>query len=251
MKQRESGQAMMELTIMLLILSGMILAVVMLSGIEITGNATLLSARYNAQEKANDPNTIKAEKEHEISDWRYTTLNLTRSYINPDKKGSFGNSETLVKYNNRRYYIYSRGNGNVQIPFTYQHRSNANMEQNTLATATFGMTSELFTKPQEHEYEKYSKWKRMQEMDTSFIHDFSENIRTGNAFNTANLVAGECTECNCAPATIDCCAQAGPHSSDDAADVMYSTFSKLFGVKLRAIDLKSNESNRVYIPSYQ
>ena len=47
--KHESGQAIMELTIMLVILSGMILAVVMISGIEISNNTMLLSARNNAQ----------------------------------------------------------------------------------------------------------------------------------------------------------------------------------------------------------
>ena len=50
----ESGQAMMELTIMLLILTGMILAVVMLSGVEMRSNTLLLSARSNAHRTARE-----------------------------------------------------------------------------------------------------------------------------------------------------------------------------------------------------
>lgn len=248
MNEQESGQAMMELTIMLLILSGMMLAVIMLSGIEITSNNILLSARNNAQKAARDSYSENAIKDNEISDWQYTTLNLTNSYIRPEQRGSFGKSTTLIRYNNRNYKLYSSGDGTVQIPFTYQSHSDTNQAEHTLSQATFGMTSELFTRPHSaSEYEQYSKWMPLAGMDTSFKHDFSENVRSGNAFNAASLVAAEGDGSN-APATINHSHQAGAHSRSDAANVMYSTFSKIFGIKLRAIDLKSHETNRVYMP---
>ena len=244
---RESGQAMMELTIMLLILSGMILAVVMISGIEISSNNMLLSARNNAQAAARGTDPRSSEKESEYGNWKYTELDLTKD-AHGVSHGSFGGSVTLLKDGGKSYQLTSRG-GVLQIPFSYQSESSTNGGVNTLDDVTGKMTSSQYTRPQLTLYERYSRWKGLQEFDSSFQHDFAETVRAGNAFNAARMVHAVGDGSNGA-ATINHKHQRGRSSADNAASVMYSTFNRIFGVSISNIKMKDHPTNTVYLPVF-
>lgn len=248
MSKHESGQAFMELTIMLLILTAMILAVVIISGLEITSNTMLLSARNNAQKSSRDGSTMHSVKADEIYNWSYTNLNLTDSYIHPERKGSFGNSVTLLKYQGKRYRLRSRGDGTLQIPFSYQGSSSINSGEISLKNANFAVTSAFYTRPQTHDYEKFTNWKPLSGFDSSLQHDYTENVRDGNAFNAAKLVVAE-GDTSERPATLSPGAQAGEFSRGNAMSVMYRSFRDIFGVDLNDIKLRSHETNRVYMPA--
>lgn len=240
-RKHESGQAMMELTIMLLVLAGMILAVVMISGIEISSNNMLLSARHNAQKNARSTTPTHSQQNSEISNWSYFKLDLTG-------KG-FGGSQTLIRSNKRNYRIRTRDNI-LQIPFSYQSNMSANGNVNTMDGVYSKMTSAAYSKWELLKLgDQYSKWKNLQDFDPAFQNDFAESIHDGNAFNSAHLVEGT-GDTSSGAATINARHQAaGAVSRDDAARVMYDSFRRLFGVRIDNIKMRDHETNKVYLPA--
>ena len=247
----ESGQAFMELTIMLLILTAMILAIVLLSGLEISSNATLLSARKNTFNASMVKNAVTTHHVNELSSWFYPVVDLKKSYIHPERQGSFGGSRKL--YKNMR--LYASGDGTLRIPFSYQGTSGSNSSTQTLSYAEDAITSARYTNNNlsynitnillNREQYKDREWRKLSNFDSSLQHDFSDS--TGiNAFNAAGLVS----ETGNPPAnpTVNAVHQAGQHSSANAANIMYKSFKDLFGIDLTAQCLCENETNKVYIP---
>lgn len=244
----ESGQAIMELTIMLVILSGMILAVVMISGIEISNNTMLLSARNNAQIAARSTDPRSSEKESEYGNWKYTELDLTKD-VHGVSHGNFGGSVTLLKSGGKTYKLSSR-DGVLQIPFSYQSQSSGNTGANTLDNVTGQMTSSMYSRRRISLFDRYSGWKHLQDFDSEFKNDFAETVRAGNAFNAARLVHAQGSTGNGA-ATINSKHQsAGRVSVDNAASVMYSTFNRIFNVNISNIKMKEHPTNTVYLPVF-
>lgn len=251
MKQRkhESGQAMMELTIMLLALTGMILAVVMISGIEISSNTMLLSARYNAQINSRSDSASSGQRNSEIGNWNYFKLDLTRNRSGK-RAGTFGSSETLIQEKGRRYKIRSRSKS-LLIPFSFQSTSSANSGVNSLYNSYDNMRSAEYSKydDQNSVGDRYTQWKDMQLFDSNFQHDYSTSLHDGNAYNAAHLVGGMGSTSSGA-ATVNRRHQAeGVNSRDDAADAMYATFRDIFGVNISRIKMQEHISNRVYLPA--
>ena len=247
----ESGQAFMELTVMLLILSAMMLAVIMLCGLEVTSNSILLSARTNAQEQSQDGSSGAEIRNNELRSWSYKTLHLTKSYIRPGSQGSFGagTAPTLYKKpGGSAYKLRASNDGSINIPFSYQGTPVNNTEEESLKNARYTMTSGYYTEPLSSPYETYAngEWRDLTLFDRNLINDFSASV-IPNAFDLANLVSADGNGSS-RPVTIDKKDQAGSHSAENAADIMYGTFKDLFGVDLTDIKLKSHETNQVYMP---
>ncbi len=238
----------MELTIMLMILSGMILAVVMISGIEMSSNTMLLSARNQAQLNARGTDPQNSSRSVEIGDWHYTKLDLTRN-SKGESSGDFGSSVTLMQTNRNTYKLKSR-DGVMQIPFSYQATSSGNGEVNTLNDATGKMTSNRYSRPSVNLTTERYNWQQLNDFDTSFQHDFAERVRDGNAFNAANLVSGTGSTSSGA-ATVNRKYQAeGRVSADNAASIMYQTFNNIFGVNISNIKMQDHPTNTVYLPVF-
>lgn len=239
---------MIELTIMLLILAGMMLAVVMISGIEMRSNTLLLSARNNAQIAARSGDgSAGYETSDEYTNWYYPALRLTKSYIN-EKNGSFGSSVMLLRSPKKNYRMRSRNAGSLQIPFSYQGDANKDAASGAISDASNALESATYSRQDGSDgKEAYSKWRTLTEIDTSFQHDYSGNVRSMNAFSAAKLVSAD-GDGGSTPATINRSDQAGTHSVNDAVSVMYKTFSRLFGIDINDMKMQSHETNRVYMP---
>ena len=243
----------MELTIMLLILTAMMLAVIMLSGLEITSNSILLSARTNAQENSQDASFTAETRNNELRSWSYKTLHLTKSYIRPGNQGSFGAgaAPTLYKEQGRSAYKLSASNdGSINIPFSYQGTPVNNTEEESLKNARYTMTSGYYTEPLSSPYETYTngEWRDLTLFDRNLKHDFS-NALNSNAFNLASLVQAS-GDGSSAPATINRKDQYGPKSAENAADIMYRTFRDMFGVDITENKLTEHDTNQVFMPQH-
>ena len=239
----------MELTIMLLILTGMILAVVMLSGVEMRSNTLLLSARSNAHKSARESNGSSVLSE-EYSTWHYPSLRLNKSYVKGSTSGTFGESVTLFKRGGKRYRMRSRNTGALQIPFSYQGSIQHNAGEAVLGNAHYNMTSAEYSKQSFLRFETYTRWRNLNQFDSAFVHDFGGDFRSMNAFHAARLIS-ESGDGNDTPATMNRNHQAGVHSAHDATTVMYRTFSRLFGIDITDLKLRDHETNKVYMPRYQ
>lgn len=238
----------MELTVMLLILSGMILAVVMLSGIEMRSNTLLLSARSNAH-KAARTSDGGVEYSDEYSTWYYPSLRLNKAYVG--NAGSFGSSVTLFKDGQKYYRMRSRNTGSLQIPFSYQGSIRHSSNTPAIDNAYYAMTSADYSRVSGNpNYESYLRWRDIDAFDSSFVHDFSGDLHSMNAFHAARLV-GRSGDGNDTPATINRNDQAGVHSVSDATEVMYRTFSRIFGIDVSDLKLRKHETNKVYLPQFR
>lgn len=256
----QSGQAFMELTIMLLILAAMILAVIMLSGLEISSNNMLLSARYNALQESKNQSAVVLSRDEELSDWNYTKLDLRKSYINPERPKSWGNSgswnRVLYKKGNSSYRLEVKGDGTINIPFSYRGFSSINKQEMTLSPAKDAIISEQYSNSnllqnvtsilKNHERYRDGGWRKLSDFDSSLQNDFSDS--TGmNAFNAAGLISATGSTSS-APATINSKHQTGRFSASNAAEIMYKTFHDLFGIRLNDHCLCEFETNKVYLP---
>ena len=223
---------------MLLILSGMILAVVIVSGIEISSNSMLLSARKNAQFKALDADSISAEQDSEIGNWSYSKLNLGLAS---------SRNEELMHTNRKVYKLEARGRV-IQIPFSYQAKKNGNSDVFTLDNVSGRLNSRYDSNSGIFLQEGYS-WRKLNNFDPAFKHDFSEDVRSGNAFNAANMVRGYGSASK--SATINSQDQAeGESSAENAAEIMYRSFEDIFGVNLNNIKMREHPTNTVYLPIF-
>lgn len=235
----------MELTVMLLILTAMMLAVIMLSGLELTSNRILLSARTNAQELSQEQSSPIAKRDEELHSWHSSVLDLTKSYIHPENEIKFGHSQKIHK--NTR--IRSREDGSFIIPFAYQSTSTSNSGEQTLQNASYSMTApEYSTIRLTLFYDQYrlSGWRDLTYFDRNMQHDFS-NALNSNAFNLASLVQAS-GDGSSTPATINRKDQYGPRSAQNAADVMYKTFRDMFGIDLTENKLVDHDTNQVFLP---
>lgn len=236
----------MELTIMLLILTAMMLAVIMLSGLELTSNRILLSARTNAQELSQEPSSPTVNRDDELRSWHSSILDLTKSYIRPEERYSFGKSQTIQKGTS----IRTRGDGSFNIPFAYQSSSTSNSGEFTLQNARYSMTASEYSTIRLTLYDQYrlSGWRELSYFDRNLKHDCS-NALNSNAFNLASLVQAS-GDGSSAPATINRKDQYGPKSAENAADIMYRTFRDMFGVDITENKLTEHDTNQVFMPQH-
>lgn len=234
----------MELTIMLLILSAMMIAVIMLSGLEISSNNILLKARTEAQRSSLADDATPVLRERELRSWNYQRLNFEK----PGKQFGGTVPKPLLKKGNSQYRMRVSTSGSLYIPFSYQNSQIINTDADTLQSATTGMTSMLYTQPRLSLYDQYmlGEWRELSGFDTGLKGDFTRNI-TSNAFNIANLVMATDSSSS-APVTINKRDQATPRSSDNAAGQMFCTFREMFGVDLNKLNFNDNDTNKVYMP---
>lgn len=232
---------------MLLILTGMMIAIIILSGLELTSNRIFLSARTNAQERSQDSTAQTDYRDNELHSWSSSVLDLTKSYIDPASHGSFGSSTPPVY---KKTQIRTRDTGSLNIPFSYQSSSTANAGEHTLQNANYAMTGERYSQIRLHLYDQYrlSGWRELSSFDRNLKHDFSNAI-TSNAFNIASLVQAS-GDMSSASATLNYKDQYGPHSSSNAVGIMYGTFRDIFGVDITENKLSDHATNQVFMPQH-
>lgn len=199
----------------------------------------LLSARKNAQFKALNADSISAEQDSEIGDWRYTNLDLGLSR---------SRNERLMNTNRKVYKLEARGRV-IQIPFSYQARKNGNSDVFTLDNVSGRLNSRYDSNSGILLQEGYS-WRKLNDFDPALKHDFSDDVRSGNAFNAANMVRGY-GSLGSTSATINNKDQSeGEASAENAAEIMYRSFNDIFGVNLNNIKMREHPTNTVYLPIF-
>ena len=249
---------MVELTVMLLALAAMMLGIIVLGGIEITGNKLLLSARHNAQKTAveqrgSSSSTVSGP---EYLSWNYTTLDLKKKYRNPSgsasqTSGAEISGSTHIFRNKREYYMSANRDAfesGLRIPFTLGGSSYHNSAINTLDTSQHGFSSPLYSAKYDERGEQYTSWKPLYDFSNNgFNSDFVSNPGGNNALEAANLLSASGTTGD-TPATLNRYDQTGAYSADNALYVMYDSFGKFFGTKINKIRLSEAPSNQVYMP---
>ena len=149
----ESGQAMLELTAMLVGLIAMMLGVIFIAGLALADNRTLLSAKVAAERGARvgiEPRTALTE----VSGWHYT-----RTDVGPD-------SDLVTPFSAADYTVRSRLGSSVD-----NVQSAASGEIHSSENADYAY-----------------RWMSPRTFDTRFESDFTGSL--SNAYNAADLVQG-------------------------------------------------------------
>lgn len=155
-RRRESGQATIELAVMLTAVTAMLLGIVMLAGVMVADNRQLLEAKLSAELRAGDADTPAWRSENELGFWSYGSYSV-----------------------NGRHY--------ATIPFSSGDR--LGQVNATVLDAVPGQ----FSTPAYSRQENYSyRWKSPASFHPSLNSDFSTD--PGNALESADLVAGSGTE---------------------------------------------------------
>ena len=250
----ESGQAFIELTVMLIGITAMILGVIIIFGIENSSNTVLLDARFEAHKAARQ--SEMPLREEEIDTWQESTLELAENRISPNPSVSSSTNTAKLFSERGRTYILTANKKmltkNLIIPFSLTASMQKNSSNNSVLPMTQGMDSALYSKNDglnvTHNYERYGYWRSMEVYNANFRHDFFHDISGNNAFYAARLVKGSASTGGAA-ATINASHQHGPlNSSSDAAEIMYNSFNKLFGIRIKNSTIKDNPGNQVYMP---
>lgn len=242
--RNQSGQAMMELTVMLLAISAMIIAMIILSGVQLSSNSFLLDARFEAMKNARSE-TASNISGNEYRSWNYATLDLSDSRIQSGFNPS-GESETTLFESRKKYKFHGNRallKSNLKIPFSIRSTS-ISTGNNTTAPAYGGAREQQYS---EGALYKSEGWRHgfFQGRDNV---DFTETISSQNALDAANLIKGRSSDGNNV-ATMNSSHQSGNlNSSQTAATSMYNTFFHLFGIRINRISLAGDETNLVYFP---
>ncbi len=153
----QSGQAVTELTVMLVALVAVILGVVFVSGLAVTNNKILLEAKRNAEYAARLTEAEPQLTALEHSGWSY---------------GSFAYS----------------GNQTVSIPFSALDRP-VRTESNSLQNAALELRTAEYSESPRYQY----AWKAPRDFNAQeFSADASATL--GNALDAAALTAGKSSE---------------------------------------------------------
>lgn len=238
---------------MLIGIAAMILGVIVIFGIENSSNTVLLNARYEAHKASQQQETPL--REQEIETWHDVTLELEENRISPHPSTSSTNTAKLFSERGRNYILSANKkmlSKNLIIPFALTSSMQQNSARNTVLPMIPGMDSALYSKNDginvTHNYERYSYWRTLETYNANFKHDFFHNTAGNNAFYAAQLVRGNASVSG-APSTINASHQRGPlNSSTQAAEIMYDSFNKLFGVRIKSSSIKDHPGNQVYMP---
>ncbi len=146
------GQALLEMTVMLVAIVAILLGVIYIGGLTIANNQLLLSAKLNAEKASRLSGASSESGSNELLGWNYTTLELSPN-------------ETLT------------------IPFLADDRLSAS-GASTLSTVSSAFRDSL---PSEADLYDYS-WHSPRDFDRSLGSDFTDWVDTG--LGAASLVGG-------------------------------------------------------------
>ena len=150
---RPRGQALLEMTVMLVGIVAILLGVVYVGGLTVANNRLLLSAKFNAEKAARQPDSVVQQSDGELRGWSYTTLEVSSR-----KK--------------------------ITIPFLADDRLSSSTDVSTLSSVSSGFRNAT---PSESDFYSYS-WHSPRDFDRRLNGDFADTA--GNALNAAALVRG-------------------------------------------------------------
>ena len=219
----DSGQATMELAVLLIAFTAMILGIVFIGGVGIARNEALLDAKVAAEVVSRSTGAAATMSGSEYENWSYTALDLY---------GDGGGSIPFSALDRAR-----RGDGNsIGRSADEFHLASRSEPGERIAD---GM---IFT----YDYE----FKSLENFDASlFEHDFATGLRGGgNALDAAELVSSVSSERN-PVALIDSRNQRGSkNSAADAASMLHRSFTTWFGVRFDRFSTAADVSSRVAMP---
>ncbi|MBO7153981.1 MAG: hypothetical protein J6W67_09280 [Lentisphaeria bacterium] len=224
--RRQSGQAMIELALMLLLMTFATLGMLMVCGMADFADETLLDARHIAEVRSK--NTSVNETGSEYSTWQNNT--------------------------------YDEPYSGMSIPFNMDEKP----VKGTNSIGTFGenlsdagksvpVDGSAYAK-----YKKLNKYHRLNDFDnTSFEHDFFDRSNSENMFHAANLVRARSDNTSNNPLSRvlsrDGHRKAAhiSNSENEAYNDLLKAFIRLFGVDLEEAGhkIKNAPSSAVFMPS--
>ena len=229
----QSGQATMEFVAMLIGFIALILGIIFVSGLSLSSNKMLMSARNNAERLARHSNYDAAAQGLEYQYWTKTKVKLYDNKSSIDIPFGLNDEVTRKDYNS---IIDSK---------------------NALANPVYSGDESLEIKNESKstKYYDYKGWVGPNEFSplsnkTVLNNDFFEAVTTSNALDAARLIRGEHDNDIALISTINSKHQqdASFNKSSNAAQALYDTFEKLVGVRLSKKKLDNSRTNRVYMP---
>lgn len=226
MMNRESGQAMIELSLMLLLLTFATLGMLMVCGMSDYADEIYLQSRFNAELAArDDTNSLYGE---EYSTW-----------------------------SSRAYHTPYTG---MNIPFNFDERAITGTNQIGTFGEHFNASGDSVPKIRHpfDIYKKLNQYHRLNDFDiNSFKHDFHDESIADNMFNAANLVHGTPNEEGTNPLSR-ILSRSGfrkgakiSSSADQSYSALLNAFTKMFGVNLEkaGVKIKHAPSTTVFMPA--
>lgn len=225
MRCAESGQAMIELALMLLLMTFATIGMLMVCSLADFADETYMQSRFNAE------------------------------------LGSRSGKQPVSgeEYSNWMSHISHSPHANMSIPFNVDEKPVIGINQ----TGSFGgnFNTPAYSVPQmEHPYDSYkklNKYHRLSDFDgNSFKHDFYDSALEENMFNSAHLVHGYPDDSSDNPIS-NVISRSGfrkgaklSSSPDKSYNALLKAFTRLFGVDLEDAGRKIKEapSTAVYMP---
>ena len=228
----QSGQATMEFVAILIGFVALMLGIIFVSGLSLSSNKMLMSARNNAERLARHSNYDAAAQGLEYLNWTKTKVKL---------------------YDNK----------SIDIPFGLNDEI-TRKDYNSIFDSKDALTNSLYSGDESLEIKKelkstkyydYKDWVGPNKFsplsnNTVLNNDFFDAVTTSNALEAARLIQGEHDNDIALISTINSKHQqdASFNKSSNAAQALYDTFEKLVGVRLSKKKLDNSRTNRVYMP---
>lgn len=223
---KESGQAMIELAIMLLLMTFATIGMLLVCGLADFSDEALLESRFNAESKARSGNA-------DVSGSEYDTWNNTDNNVYDDR---------------------------LNIPFTIGERpSKGNSEIGSLGNE---LNDPVYSVPKEDNpyaiYRKLNTYHKLDDFDASmFSNDFYESSLNQTMLDAANLASGSPDNSSGNPlgnvlsrSGHRKAAKRNP-AANDAYNALLRGISNLFGTDLEdaGYRISNAPSNKAYIPA--
>jgi len=216
---RQTGQAILEMTIALVSLSFLILGILFMTGLCIGNVDLLLSARENADRASVNSNAGSAG--NEVLNWTFD------SYRKKDGE-------------------------EVELRFMAKDRSihTSDFSTGDVLTKMALDTDSGSTKPDDTEHYQQYQFVALENLPFNQGGEMlSEVLNTwSQGYQAASLVRGTPDEEQTEITTLNAAKSNGNFTADDVQR-MEEAFARLFGTDPRQFDLKSAESNKVYMPA--
>lgn len=225
----QCGQATMEFVSMLIGLIALILGIIFVSGLSLSSNKMLMSARNNAEKLS-----------------RYSSFNV-------GARGSEYGSWTRPKID-----LYNDNNA-LSIPFSLSDKV-SHIGDNSITNSFDALDNSQFSVDRSIDPNdknsvstklyQYNHWIGPNKFNNALNNDFFNTATTSNARDAARLVQGK-HDNNIA--LVDILSShdqqnASFNKSSNAAQALYDTFENLVGVRLNKKKLDNSITNRVYMP---
>ena len=229
----QCGQATLEFVCMLIGFVIVVLAILLVTGLNLTMNQTLLSARNNAERLARHSDYGGAALGQEYGSW-----SRTMAEAKPYVKKVF-DSEVVIPFGL-----------NDKVSYIGENTLNTSLE--ALNNPTYSVDRSLVeNNPNAVSSKHYQyQWKNPNNFSSQFNNDFYTFATTLNAKEAAHLVTGKADDDIGFIPTISHRHQqeASRNRDPKAAQAIYDTFYMLTGVRFNKQKFENSESLKVYMP---